>query len=771
MRTESSPFQYSCSFRLFLLFQLVAFAVVSASKQIIAPRTSIDGDRKNTRITSQRQSYTPVFLHSKWKGTDRWIGPEWWSNPLLDWSVSNGRVIANARKLRTLCYLPAEIAGSGTWFNLAVKVNLIKRNARFSLPAQTSVGFRIGRQGQVNDFRHSLIFATRWLDVVVDSRGRLVLGNRVSKGRMRLYSGPVTLTLTCKKIGGLVTLTFQASRGSQTVKISNTFPVKTITGGVSLLSNGPEKETHTRVAFRDFRLSGNLVRYFPGRAFGPILWTQYSLSKRTLRLQAQLAAFSFAATASLYVRQSSSQWRLFSTRSMHRLSRTVLFTVPNWNSKINQPYRVEMTWQGKRYSWRGTIRREPNNNKLLKLACFSCDNGYLFPLPTMVAQVGRQNPDMLFFAGDQIYEDSGDFEIRTFSSTPTAMLDFLYRYYQFGWTWRELLRDRPSVIIPDDHDIFQGNLFGHRGRQLPRRQPFRWGLGGYLLPSDWVNAVERIHVGHLPPSAVNLTLGIGIKPYFTSLTYGGVGFAVLEDRKFKTAPLSLSLKESTEGIVGDLLGPEQENFLKAWAREWKGQIMKCALSQTIFAAAATHSGYKLNRNSYYRDSGAWPKAARNRVVRILGDNNVLSIHGDQHLGILLRQGVNKFNDAGYAFMVPGTANGWPRAWWPGLQNGQLPTNRRRFTGLYYDDAGHPLNVVAVGNPNPKSLQMSVRTNRRMQVGYAKGSGYGVVEFMKKTGMTRFSLYRLGNTKEMFPGFPKTVFIGGNPTKKKFKRHH
>ena len=33
--------------------------------------------------------------------------------------------------------------------------------------------------------------------------------------------------------------------------------------------------------------------------------------------------------------------------------------------------------------------------------------------------------------------------------TEEAVLDYLRKYWQHGWTWRELLRDRPSVVIPD----------------------------------------------------------------------------------------------------------------------------------------------------------------------------------------------------------------------------------------------------------------------------------------------------------------------------------
>lgn len=130
------------------------------------------------------------------------------------------------------------------------------------------------------------------------------------------------------------------------------------------------------------------------------------------------------------------------------------------------------------------------------MATFSCDEGYLFPLPLMVQQVRRKNPDMLFFAGDQLYKATGDFKPARFLATKVMMLDFLRCAYLFGWTWRTVMRDRPSVILPDDHDVFQGNLCGHGGRALPNRHTMRWVRGGYVMPGAWVTAVERVFTGH-----------------------------------------------------------------------------------------------------------------------------------------------------------------------------------------------------------------------------------------------------------------------------------
>jgi arylsulfatase A-like enzyme len=715
--------------------------------------------------TPHSSNKKPGPYQSRWKGSRRWIGPDWWANPLTDWTLREGSVIAAAAADRTLCLLPADLGSEGSRFEISVEIESLGSAAE----VKSAAGFRIGRQGGINDYRHALVHATHWIDATIRHDGRLSLGEQTTAAAIALGEGPIRLKLVGKRVGDTFELTLMASQGTSELLIIDTFEAESIAGGVSLLSNGPSKpggmNVGQRFAFRNFQLDGDLVKRHNDRSFGPILWSQYTLSQDRLRLQTQLAPLGprQAHKAELWIAdaEGAARWDKVATEPMDQLSRTVTFTLDDWPSATDKRYQVRFGWRGEQHVWDGRIRREPEAVETLKLGCFSCDNGYMFPIPEMVRQVKRQDPDIVFFAGDQIYESYGGFGVLRGADTEVAILDYLRKYYQFGWTWRDILRDRPSVILPDDHDVFQGNLWGHGGRELPEQAKQRdWTWGGYVMPGDWVSAVERTNVGHLPDPAVDRTLPIGIKPYFTSMTYGGVGFAILEDRKFKTGPKSLPKADQAEGVGADLLGEQQEAFLSRWAADWEGQQMKCALSQTIFCTAATHSGKSLKRSRGYADSGAWPKAARDRTVRILGDCNALAIHGDQHLGVLLRHGIDDFDDAGYAFMVPGTANGFPRAWWPGVEK-ELPKPGQTFTGKYHDDAGKPINVVAVGNPEPGSNELKNPLSPT-EIGYRKGSGYGIVEFHKSEHTATFSLYRLGDNDEMFEGFPKTLEIGGQP---------
>ena len=97
--------------------------------------------------------------------------------------------------------------------------------------------------------------------------------------------------------------------------------------------------------------------------------------------------------------------------------------------------------------------------------------------------------------------------------------------------YRDIIRDRPTICIPDDHDVGHGNVWGESKRStIPGDAD-----GGYKFPVKW-NQVQRQQTSCLPDPADPKPVNRGIGVYFTSLNVGGVDFAILEDRKFKTGP-------------------------------------------------------------------------------------------------------------------------------------------------------------------------------------------------------------------------------------------
>ena len=52
------------------------------------------------------------------------------------------------------------------------------------------------------------------------------------------------------------------------------------------------------------------------------------------------------------------------------------------------------------------------------------------------------------------------------------------------------MKDRPSVVIPDDHDVYHGNIWGLGGGPVPEGGS-RGSDGGYEMHAEWVRMVER----------------------------------------------------------------------------------------------------------------------------------------------------------------------------------------------------------------------------------------------------------------------------------------
>jgi hypothetical protein len=145
------------------------------------------------------------------------------------------------------------------------------------------------------------------------------------------------------------------------------------------------------------------------------------------------------------------------------------------------------------------------------------------------------------------------------------------------------------------------------------------------------------------------------------------------------------------------------------------------------------------------------------------------VHGDQHLGMLARMGIDTWDDGPLAFMVTGSSVGFPRAWWPDMEPEGGLLRGMPYTGRYVDDLGNRLTVHGV--TNPERLPAGV-TDARTRPDYqdqgnfavqaAKGSGYGTIVVDKSTQTARFEAYRLDfdatNPKptDQFPGFPITL---------------
>ncbi len=669
----------------------------------------------------------------EWSRTRRWLGPDWYAGPMQDWQVVDGRLQASPRGGgRRFAHLVTRvIARPAAGFRLGTTVSTAGRFGPENGPA---AGLALGTKGKPEHPLHAAVYPDVFYPAAITHGGHLRLGDQTLALGLK-PDAPVTLALTGEAAEeGKVRLTLVATSpdGAELGRMESVEPANRLRGVVGVfaskqIKDAPENpEPPVFATFERFSLDGPAIDQHPENAFGPILWTQYTCASGLLRLQAQFPPLepSDAQKAVLEMQEADGTWSKKAEALIEPASSTALFEIGDWDAQRAIAYRVVYEWNGAAHHWEGKVRAEPNPDKPWKLGLFSCDHGGLFPLAELVRELQERDPDMLFFAGDQFYEHFGGFGF-TRSPLQLARLDYLRKWFLFGWTNRHLLKDRPSIIIPDDHDVFQGNLWGQGGRAIPGMpepppKQVDAAKGGYAMEPDWVRLAERSQTGHLPPPVDPRPVDRGIGVYFTAFPYGGVSFAVLEDRKFKLGPAS---EEAQKGDT-TLLGDRQVEFLDRWALDWRGgATMKAILSQTIFAQPVTHGGEKLARNNKQTDNNAWPVAGRDRALTAIRRSGAFSLHGDQHFALQMRHGIDDWEDAGVAFMGPATVAGYPRGWWPDGDPAAPPPPEKMF-GRHADAFGNKMTIDAVANPTDPAGWTKDPTELAM----AKGSGYAVVEF-------------------------------------------
>jgi hypothetical protein len=157
------------------------------------------------------------------------------------------------------------------------------------------------------------------------------------------------------------------------------------------------------------------------------------------------------------------------------------FRLENWDNSRDVPYRVR---HGADAQFEGLIRRDPIDKDVIVVASLSCNsNTDRGDRTTTFENIKQQNPDLLFFAGDQSYDHK--------EHTAAWLL--------WGHQFKDIIKDRPVVTIPDDHDVGHGNLWGEGG--IVAESP-AGDTGGYYYPAEYVRMVERCQTWHLRESSV-----------------------------------------------------------------------------------------------------------------------------------------------------------------------------------------------------------------------------------------------------------------------------
>jgi len=445
------------------------------------------------------------------------------------------------------------------------------------------------------------------------------------------------------------------------------------------------------------------------------------------------------------------KWKQIAKAQVVERGWTALFRVENWNTIKDVEYRVV---HGKNAYYTGIIRKDPVKNNTIVVAAFTGNSiipshGGNIPKADIVENLKKIKPDLLFFSGDQVYDHNKHYAA----------------WLKFGRDFGDIIRITPTITIPDDHDVGQANLWGAGGRLSHTRAGHD---GGYAAPLEYVKEVERAQTSHLPDPYDPTPIERGIGVYYTSLTVGGINFAIIEDRKFKSGPDGLVPKrgprpdhildptydpKSVDVPGAILLGERQLKFLREWGTDWRGADMKAVLSQTIFCGGAHIHGKTGNRLHADMDSNGWPQTGRNKAIAEIRRAYAIHIAGDQHLATIFRHGIDEWNDSCYSFCVPSIANLYLRWWRPVEVGKNREPGRPEYTGEFLDGFGNKVTCMAVANPTPKPNGGKKLTTR--------AAGFGIVKFNKKKREITIECWPRNvditnpNTKQ-YPGWPRTI---------------
>ena len=489
-----------------------------------------------------------------------------------------------------------------------------------------------------------------------------------------------------------------------------------------------------------------------------VAFALYTQDLGTLKLTGQLYPLmpDETRTVRLEIKQGTT-WKEISRVQITYPGWSAHFRIKNWDSSKDIPYRVR---HGKRASFNGTIRKDPTDQETIVVGNLSCNSSRTKgPRPQIIENLKLLDPDVLFFAGDQTYHHT----------------EHTAGWLEFGLQFRELMKDRPTITIPDDHDVGQANLWGESG--ILATSP-EGNSGGYFYPIPYVNMVQRQQTWHLPDPVDPKKLKRELEVYFTRLRVGGIDFAILEDRKFKSGPSGKissmgprpdhindpSYDRSSVDLPGlKLLGEEQLTFLSRWSQDWTEAQMKAALSQTAFCGAVHIHGRPNDRLLADLDSNGWPQTGRKKALREIRKAWAPHLCGDQHLAVVVQHGIDNHRDGPFAFTSPAIVNSIYGRWWHPLNDlagdNPIPESPLPWTGDYEDGLGNKITMHAYANPPADRRDVKNRAD-----------GFGIARLNKETRSVTYECWpRFADVSEgdeaQFPGWPVTHNMSDNDGRK------
>jgi len=735
-----------------------------------------------------------------------WLGPDYYASQLEDWQLSSGKIVCRSGAAnRYVYFLTREIDPSGQ--NLEISFRAAVGTLPGRVRARNYFGLRLGIKAESGDYREAAVRG-QGLDLGLTTEGLLFVGELESVSNeetlesiRRILLKEVFLKVEVRKNGEDYRLSLSVMDPATGKKLDELedpeVPAEKISGGLALVSSLPEVQNTSSLPvcqFYEFKASGDMLKQYAERRFGPVAFTLYTLSRQGLYLSAQLIPGCVEGSSQIILEVKEKEgWKLISESRLNQETWQANFQVSPWvyQDEVEFRVRIDGGLDAEQYPpYHGLIRKEPLHEDKIRLAVLSQSQEQSFPNCRLVSTLKTLNPDVLFFAGNQVYGRPAQFWREKFP-LEKARQEYFRQWLLFGWAFSDLLKDRPAILLPEARDFFQLKLWGEGGRQAAAENgtdPISLqDRGGFLMPEEFIRLVLATQTGHLPPATLpdgkknEKVAGSG----FYEVNYAGLSLAVINDRVNRSAPAPLlpealirngwpqnpdfDLKKARVKEAR-LLSEEQLQLLKKWVLDWTGGVwFKACLSSSSFVSLLTLPEGQPGEEALWQlsplkpgeypesdrpaadfNTGGWPQPARDEILRLLRQARAVHLCGSGGPPAVLKYGLEKPGEAVAALIAPPLQAQVALRWTPapakrvGQKKEPLPTGNQE------DAFGNKFHLLLVNNPSGEDKAMGLRSI----------SGFALVTFEKSSRQVILENYQLeekpGARAVLMPGWPAVV---------------
>src|SRR5690554_677392 len=234
-------------------------------------------------ITSCNKQY--IYFDNFNTTNDRvWIGKDYWSVPLEDWHVEEGKIHFTGKEPQSRVNLLTHVLAQGRGeFEASIIISLTEEGSE-----PGSAGFLIGiRDEEDPDVRAACYFG-KGIPAGVSVRGFAFLDDQ--RVELPAQFDFEEFNITLKGNGNRIKMEVTDKNGLRVKDLS--VEGRDIHGLIAVAANlhtgDNDKPGNSHFSFDNLKLAGTRVEHQPRNTFGPVLWTMYTLSKNKLKLMALL---------------------------------------------------------------------------------------------------------------------------------------------------------------------------------------------------------------------------------------------------------------------------------------------------------------------------------------------------------------------------------------------------------------------------------------------------------------------------------------------------